>query len=328
MERPALQTSSIELPRIILGTWAIGGTMWGGTDEKTSIETIRTSIEKGIRAIDTAPLYGNGLCEKIVGKAIRGYREQLIIATKCGLTWDPKEARTTHYRHNLKAQSILNECEESLKRLNIDYIDLYQIHWNDPHTPIEESWGAMVKLLEMGKVRAIGVCNFSIAQLMSAHALYPIHSLQAPYSLMRRAIESDILPFCQNNQIALLAYSPLERGLLTGKVDLKRHFPALDHRQESPTFSLHNRKIALEALNRIAPLAKKCHATLSQLILHCTYQMPGITAVLAGARNVSQAAENAAALALHLTEEERFAIIEAFASQETQLTHTESKLLF
>jgi methylglyoxal reductase len=318
MEPAALESSSIKLPPIILGTFVFGGLLRGGAEEKKLIKAVRTSIEKGICAIDTAPAYGKGLCEELVGKAIRGYREQLTIATKCGLVWDSKEAYSNHFRRNLKAKNIVKECEESLKRLNIDYIDLYQIEWNDPHTPLEESWGAMVRLLEVGKVRAIGVCNFSITELASAHALYPIHSLQAPYSLMRRGIESDILPFCQNNRIALLAYSPLEQGLLTGKVDLKRHFSALDHREQSPTFSMHNRKIALEALNKIAPLTKRYKATLTQLILHCTYQMPGITAVLAGARSAAQAAENAGALSLHLTEEERFAIIEAFASEEIQ----------
>lgn len=319
MEQPAPETSLIDLPPLILGTWAMGGTIWGETVEKKSIEAIRTSIEKGIYAIDTAPSYGKGFCEKIVGKAIRGYRDQLTIATKCGLVWDPQHASSNHYRRNLKAQSILNECEQSLKRLKLDYIDLYQIHCNDPLTPIEESWGAMVKLLEVGKVRAIGVCNFSLTELACAHALYPIYSLQAPYSLMRRGIESDILPFCQNNRIALLAYSPLERGLLTGKVGLKRRFPVWDHREQSPTFSMHNRTIASQALKRIAPLAKSFAATLPQLILHCTHQMPGIAAVVAGARSPAQAAENAGALVLHLTEEERFAIIETFASDEIQL---------
>lgn len=310
-------TQGPSLPHIILGTWAIGGWMWGGTDEKHSIEAIRTSIECGIRAIDTAPAYGNGLSEQIVGKAIQSYnRDHLLIATKCGLTWSHNDPSV---RKNLKAQSILNECDQSLKRLKVDYIDLYQIHWNDPHTPIEESWGALVKLLEVGKVKAIGVCNFSAAELAIAHSLFPIHTLQSPYSLMRRGIETDILPFCQNNQIALLAYSPLERGLLTGKVGLKTHFPTADHREQSPTFSMHNRKLAQEALNKLKPIAEKHQATLAQLILHCTYHMPGITAVLVGARNATQASENAKALSLRLTEDERFAIVSAFASEEMQL---------
>ncbi len=306
------------LPHMILGTWAIGGWMWGGTDEKHSIEAIRTSIECGIRAIDTAPAYGNGLSEQIVGKAIQGYaRDQLLIATKCGLIWNPHDPSI---RKNLKPQSILNECDQSLKRLKIDHIDLYQIHWNDPHTPIEESWGAMVKLLEVGKVKAIGVCNFSAAELAIAHSLFPIHTLQSPYSLMRRSIETDILPFCQNNQIALLAYSPLERGLLTGKIDLKTHFPVADHREQSATFSLPNRKLALKALSRLKPIAEKHRATLAQLILHCTYHMPGITAVLVGARTAAQAKENAGALSLRLTGAERFAIVDAFAAEDMQLS--------
>jgi aryl-alcohol dehydrogenase-like predicted oxidoreductase len=306
------------LPHIILGTWAIGGWMWGGTDEKESIEAIRTSIECGIRAIDTAPAYGNGLSEQIVGKAIQGYdRDHLLIATKCGLIWNHKDP---YIRKNLKAASILNECDQSLKRLKVDYIDLYQIHWNDPHTPIEESWGAMVKLLEVGKVRAIGVCNFSAAELATAHALFPIHTLQSPYSLMRRGIEVDILPFCQNNQIALLAYSPLERGLLTGKIGLKTRFSAADHREQSPTFSMHNRKLALEALNKLKAIVEKHKATPAQLILQCTYRMPGITAVLVGARTGAQAAENIGALSLRLTEGERLAIVNAFASEDMQLS--------
>src|SRR5579862_5229090 len=226
MHKRSLGSSSLKVTPLILGTWAIGGWLWGGTNEKDAIAAIHTSMEHGITTIDTAAVYRMGVSEELVGKAIKGYRDKVVLATKCGMRWDtdkgsdPWQSRDNQgnpliIRKNLKPDSILYECEQSLKRLNVDVIDLYQIHWPDSGTPMEESWGAMVKLLEQGKVRSIGVCNYNLQQLSETHAIYPVHSIQLPYSLMRRDIEEDILPFCQNSNIAILAYSPLERGLLT-----------------------------------------------------------------------------------------------------------------
>ena len=332
MQKRFLGTSSIKVTPIVLGTWAIGGWLWGGTNEKEAIEAIHTSIDQGISTIDTAAVYGMGLSEELIGRAIKGCRDKVVIATKCGMRWegsqgcDPFTSRDTHdnpvvIRKNLKPESIIYECEQSLKRLDIEEIDLYQIHWPDKTTPLEESWGAMIKLLEQGKVRSIGVCNYTLDQLSEIHALYPVHSIQSPYSLIRRTIEESILPFCENNNIALLAYSSLERGLLTGKIALDYHFQKGDHRIENPTFSLQNRKQVLAMLDKIKPLAEYHQATVSQIILNCTYHMPGITAALVGARNGGQALENAKAAAIHLTEAERIFIIETLSEEMQLKTH-------
>lgn len=304
--------------------------MWGETDEKESIEAIHASIDHGIITIDTAAIYGMGLSEQWIGKAIKKKRNQVAIATKCGLRWDSEEGsepletkdsqgRLLTIRKNLKPKSIFYECEQSLRRLGIEVIDLYQIHCADPMTPIEDSWGAMVRLLEQGKVRSIGVCNYNLNQLAQAHAIYPVHCIQSPYSLMRRGIEDTILPFCENNHISFLACSPLERGLLSGKIKEDHHFPKGDHREENPTFCIENRKKTLLALEKIRPIAERHHATFTQLILNCTAHMPGISAALAGARNAVQALENASALNLTLSKQERMQIVSVFCENGMQL---------
>ncbi|HEY2810456.1 MAG TPA: aldo/keto reductase [Rhabdochlamydiaceae bacterium] len=314
MHKRSLGNSELKIPPIVLGTWAIGGWMWGGTNEKDAVEAIQTSIDEGITAIDTAAVYGMGLSEELVGKAIQGRRDAVLIATKCGLRWNGHEQPSSlseqdkaqlNVRRHLRPESIFWECEQSLKRLKIDAIDLYQIHWPDPSTPLEDSWNALMRLLEQGKVRAIGVCNYSLEQLREIHALYPVHSIQMPYSLIKRGAEEDIIPFCQNNTIAFLAYSPLERGLLSGKIGIDHRFPKGDSRAEDPLFSPQNRKCILALLEKLRPLAKRHNATLSQILINCTYHMPGVTAALVGARNAAQARENAQALSASLSEEER-----------------------
>lgn len=321
MERRRLGKTDIEISPIIFGAWAVGGWLWGGTDEKNSVSAIQMSLDHGINAIDTAPMYGMGYSEELVAKAIKGRRHQVIIATKCGLRWDtdqgsdPWEQRDLQnrpliIRHNSNPASIQEECEKSLKRLQTDYIDLYQIHWPDSTTPVEESWKEMVRLKKEGKVRAIGVSNYSLEQLQQIHAIHPVDSLQPPYSLVRRSIENDLLPFCQKNQISVLVYSPLERGLLTGKITPGYQFPKDDHRASSSTFSSENRTKIQEAFKKIRPLVEKYGATPAQVILYCTLSVPGITATLVGARNAQQALENAKTLSLHLKDQERDLVIE------------------
>lgn len=316
MELRQLGQSQLKISPIIFGAWAIGGWLWGGNDENDSIAAIKASLDQGVTTIDTAPMYGMGRSEIIVGKAIKGRRQNVIIATKCGCRWDTKEGSDPWERldesgnkvvvmTNGKPQSIIEECEQSLKRLETDFIDLYQIHWPDTSTPIEESWNAMVSLKKQGKVRAIGVSNYSLEQLKIAHAIYPVDSLQPPFSLLRRDIEEDLLPYCRENHISILAYSPLERGLLTGKITLDRKFAKGDHRADLDLFSVENRKRVLEALNNIKPIADKHHATISQVILNCTIHVPGITAAIVGARNVAQAKENASAVDFELSQAER-----------------------
>lgn len=327
MKRRAVGQSALEMTPVIFGAWAIGGWMWGGTDESDAIASIQASLNQGVNAIDTAPIYGMGRSEELVAKAVRGRRHEVILATKCGMRWNSNEGvdpwlqedlkgNKLLIRKNSKPESIVYECEESLKRLQTDRIDLYQIHWPDSSTPIEESWSTMVKLKKEGKVRAIGVSNYSLEQLQKAHAIHPVDTIQSPYSLIRRGIEQDIVPFCIEQKISILAYSPLERGLLTGKVTLERKFPKGDHRAQHPLFALEKRKLILEALQQIRPLADKYGATLSQIIIFCTLQRPGISAAIVGARTPLQAVENGAAAALSLTPEERSFVADLLAKIE------------
>ena len=321
MEIRQLGTSPVKVSEIIFGSWAIGGWMWGGTDEQDSIEAIQTALDWGITTIDTAAIYGMGYSERLVGKAIKGRRERVTIATKCGMRWDSDEGaepwpqkdmqgNPVIIRKNSKPKSIAYECEQSMKRLGVDVIDLFQIHWPDSTTPLAESWLAMVELKKQGKVRAIGISNYNLDQLKEIHAIHPVDSIQPPYSLLRRDIEKDILPFCRKNQIGVIVYSPLERGLLTGKIKPNYKFPPGDHRAELNTFSSDNRRRVLDALEKIRPIAERHHATLSQIIIHCTAHLPGITAAIVGARNAEQAKENASAAKLHLSEQERQYIVE------------------
>ncbi len=316
MELRQLGKSNIKVTPIILGTWGIGGWMWGGTDEIESINAIQASIENGITTIDTAPAYGMGLAEEIVGKAIKGKRDKVVIATKCGLRWDENDP-TIHLpdrdfklnpveiRKDLSPKSIFYECEQSLKRMKIDAIDLYQIHWPDPGKPIEETWNAMAELKKQGKVRAIGVSNFDLDLLKATHAIHPVDSVQPPYSLIRRAIEKDIIPFAEQNQISVIVYSSLERGVLTGKYKPDRAFPPGNHRAEKKTFKPDFLRVLQEALDEIKPIAEKYHVTVSQVIIETTIHRPGITAALVGARHPEQAKENALAARLNLTPQDR-----------------------
>lgn len=324
MEKRQLGRTSLQISPIIFGAWAIGGWMWGGTDEQDSIAAIQTSIDEGANTIDTAAIYGMGLSEELIAKAIKGRREKVVIATKCGMRWDGNEGvepwmetapdgKKVVIRKNCKPTSIIHECENSLKRLGVEVIDLYQIHWPDPSTPIEDSWRAMVTLKEQGKVRAIGVSNYTVDQLKKAQAIHPVDSLQPPYSLVRRDIEEDIIPFCIQNQISIIAYSPLERGLLTGKVTLDRKFEKGDHRATHPYFTTENRKVILEALNKIKPVAEKANATLSQVVCNATIYRPGITGAIVGARNPAQAKENAKAASLSLTDQEREFVVQTLS---------------
>jgi aryl-alcohol dehydrogenase-like predicted oxidoreductase len=319
----------LQIPSLFLGTWAIGGWMWGGTEEKQSVEAIQAAIDQGIGAIDTAPVYGMGFSEEMVGKAISGRRDQIFLATKCGLRWDSKEKPAVlanqdfhesdvEVTHNLKPDSIVFECEQSLKRLKTEVIDLYQIHWPDLSTPLEESWSAMAQLKKEGKVRAIGVCNYDLEQLKTIHALHPVDSVQLPYSLIRRSIEKDIIPFCEAQRIAVLAYSPLETGLLSGKYQGTPHFPKGDHRSDKQTFAPEYLTLLNGALNQIRPIAEKHKATLTQVIINCTVHQRGITAALIGARTVPQAKENAACAGLRLSQEERELIAKALSLPKLQ----------
>jgi aryl-alcohol dehydrogenase-like predicted oxidoreductase len=233
MERIGIGTSSLTASRVALGTWAIGGWMWGGnTDLDESIRTIRSAVERGITLIDTAPVYGFGRSEEIVGMALSGgLREHAVIATKVGLEWhDGKVWR------NSSPSRIRKEVEESLRRLRTDYIDLYQVHWPDPRVPIHETAGALARLLKEGKIRAIGVSNYSATQMTEFREAAPIHSVQPPYNLFEREAERDVLPYAWRHDMAVLCYGALCRGLLAGTITADTQFKGDDLRRRDPKF--------------------------------------------------------------------------------------------
>ena len=253
MEYVDVPGTSIRASRIALGTWAIGGWMWGGTDENDAIRTIREALDRGINLIDTAPVYGFGRSEEIVGKALAGGRRRnAIIATKVGLDWKNEKP----FRNARKAR-IMEEVESSLRRLQTDVIDLYQVHWPDPNTPISATAEAVSALHRDGKIRAVGVSNFSPAQMDEFRKVAPLHTAQPPYNLFERAIEHDVLPYCRNRKIALLAYGSLCRGLLSGTMSGASRFDGDDLRKSDPKFRPPRFEQYLAAVGRLDRLAQE-----------------------------------------------------------------------
>jgi len=316
MELRRLGKSELSISPIVFGAWAIGGWMWGGSDEKAAIEAIHASIDAGINTIDTAAVYGMGASEEIVAKAIKGKRDKVILATKGGRNWntdtgsmpfettDPAGKNVT-VRSNSRPQELKKECEQSLRRLGVEVIDLYQIHWPDLTFPIEEAVAGLEQLKKEGKIRAAGVSNYNFEQLKAASEAASIDSLQPPYSLLQRDIETEIVPFCRKEQIGIICYSPMERGLLTGAVSASRVFPASDHRSTHRFFTSENRRHVLSALEEIKPIADRHKASFAQIVIRWTIDQPGITAAIVGARDAQQAKENARAMAVRLTDEEK-----------------------
>ena len=316
MEYQKLGSSDVSVSRIAFGSWAAGGWMWGGTEQNDAVGAIQASYELGMTSIDTAPVYGMGLSEEIVGAAIKSLpRDKVQVLTKFGLRWDAAQGdfamRTKNnsghdldvYKYAGRA-SIIRECEDSLRRLGTDYIDLYQQHWPDTTTPIDETMEAVSRLLEQGKIRAAGVSNYSVAQLQEAEKTLQLASNQVPYSMLRREIEADVVPYCLENHKAILVYSPLQLGLLTGKMKPGQEFGDGDLRNGNRFFTPEHVKRVNAVLNRIRPLAETKNATLSQLVLRWTLAQPGIAVALVGARNPEQAVQNARAMNFQLTFEE------------------------
>ncbi len=254
MEFVDIPGTSIRASRVAMGTWAIGGWMWGGSNENEAISAIHAALDRGINLIDTAPVYGFGRSEEIVGKAlaIGGRRKRAYIATKVGLDWKDDKP----FRNASKAR-IVEEAENSLRRLQTDVIDLYQVHWPDPHTPIAEVAGAMDELYRAGKIRAIGVSNFSPAQMDEFRKVAPLHAAQPPYNLFERAIEADVLPYCRDHKIALLAYGSLCRGLLSGSMTKSTRFTGDDLRKNDPKFAAPRFEQYLAAVERLDRLAQE-----------------------------------------------------------------------
>ncbi|WP_407357750.1 aldo/keto reductase [Microbacterium sp. LTA6] len=317
--------SSIEASAVGLGTWAIGGWMWGGTDESESIAAIQASIDEGISLIDTAPAYGQGRAEEILGAAIRGRRDDVVLATKCGLVWHTRKGN--HFfdydgepvHRYLGRESIVHEVEESLRRLGTDHIDLYITHWQDPTTPIDETVAALVQLREQGKIRAIGASNVSEENLRSYLATGALDAIQEEYSMIARGIEKDLLPIAQGAGVSTLSYSSLALGLLSGSMGPDRTFSGDDQRKDNPRFSLANREKVARLMQAIEPVAEAHAATKAQIVIAWTLQQPGITYSLCGARNPQQARENAAAGRIRLSGDELELIDDAAALSLTDL---------
>ena len=290
IQTPAVETEFVEIPaarlkvsRVALGTWAMGGWMWGGTDERESIATIHAALSQGINLIDTAPAYGFGVSEEIVGAALDGVRTQAVIATKTGLEWRDGKV----YRNATRAR-IMREVDDSLRRLRTDYIDIYQVHWPDPLVPVEETADAMRSLLEQGKIRAIGVSNFSVAQMERFRQVAPLHVLQPPYNLFERAIEADVLPYSRANNIVTLGYGALCRGLLSGRMRPDTAFDGDDLRRIDPKFQPPRFAQYLDAVRQLDELAqRRFHRRVIHLAVRWMLDQ-GISVALWGGRHPDQ----------------------------------------
>lgn len=287
MEFIRVSNLDLEISRITLGTWAIGGWMWGGTDEQKSIDTVLEAIDKGATTIDTAPIYGQGRSEELVGKAVKAYgnREELQLATKFGLEWDEDGNPT----RNSSRDRILKEIEDSLERLQTDYIDIYQVHWPDLQTDFAETAETLNKLLDEGKIRAIGVSNFSPEQMDAFRQVAPIHVCQPPYNLFERGIETDIIPYCKEHNITLLTYGALCRGLLSGKMDKDWTFNDGDLRKNAdPKFQGEVFENHLEAVEKLKEYASD---QFGKKVIHLAARWildKGIDSAIWGARNPQQ----------------------------------------
>lgn len=327
MLRRELGRSGIEVPVVVFGAWAIGGWYWGGTDDDAAVRAIAASIDAGANAIDTAPVYGFGRSEVVLGRALVGRRDRAIVMTKVGLRWDTDEGEPYFetvdqdgvkrvVRRDARPASVRHEVESSLRRLGIDAIDVIQVHWPDPRTPIADTMGALLDLRRAGLVRAIGVSNYSVAQMEEARRALgdvPLASDQPKYSLVARDAEKEILPWCVRERVGTVVYSPLEQGLLTGKVDASRRFGAGDGRHKRATFQPENRARVNAVLHEVvAPIAARHGATIGQVVVAWTVAQPGVTAAIVGARTPEQARENAAAGAIGLSPVELATIRTAF----------------
>jgi len=292
MQYRKLGKSGIEVSVLSLGTWAFGGDNWWGTQlDRDSVEALERAISGGVNMIDTAPVYGRGRSETVIGSFVkkRNLREKVLLATKVGLSWDgPK------ILHNLKKKRIYQELDESRLRLKTDYFDLYQVHWPDPDTPVGESAEVMHSLYQGGIIKAVGVSNYSVSQMQEFMKYSPLHSLQPEYSMFNRAIESDVVDFCLNNEIAIISYAPLYSGILTGKFFFDKVAVPNDTNRKmkqreltEPLFSINK-----DILTRLKDIAAGYNKNLTQLAINWNFSQAGITSAITGARRLSQLEDN------------------------------------
>lgn len=292
MEYRELGSTGLKPSVIGLGTWVMGGWMWGGAEDRESLATIRRAIDLGLNLIDTAPIYGHGRSEELVGHAVAdsGRREYLILATKVGLQWNPEKTRV--WRNASRAR-ISQEIEDSLRRLRTDYIDIYQVHWPDPHTSFEETMEALLELQHQGKLRFIGLSNFDAVQIERCLAVGPVHVLQPPYNLFERGIEEAVLPYCRSKRIGTFIYGPLCRGLLSGKYKGYETFGKGDVREMDPKFKDETFRKYVACVERLRTVATQCGKTVGQMAIRWCLEQPGVTVALCGARRPEQIEDNA-----------------------------------
>lgn len=307
MQTRQLGYSNLHLTTIGLGAWAIGGGGWiygwGAQDDADSIAAIRRALDLGINWVDTAAVYGAGHSEEVVGQALAGRRDGVMVATKCGRIM---ESLTDQPYGRLTADSVRREAEASLRRLKTEVIDLYQIHWPDPDDEIEEGWGAIADLIREGKVRYGGVSNFSVAQLQRIQPIHPVASVQPPYSMLRRGVEEELLAYCAANKIGVVVYSPMQAGLLTGKMTRERiaNMPADDWRARNELFQEPQLSANLELVEALRPIAARQGCTVAQLAIAWVLRRPEVTAAIVGARHPAQIEETAPAGDWRLSAEE------------------------
>jgi len=311
MDKRRLGHTDLYVTPIGLGTWAVGGGNnpygWGAQDDSESVASIQRGLDLGINWIDTAAGYGKGHAEEIVGRAIAGRGDEVVLATKCGILW--KEDGSDIYGH-LKTDSIRREVEQSLRRLNVDVIDLYQIHWPLPDEDIEEGWAAICDLVKEGKVRYGGVSNFSVEQLERIRSREPVASLQPPYSMLERGIEQEILSYCGANNIGVIVYSPMQAGLLTGRMTKERvaNFPGDDWRKGASHFQMPALTANLQLVEGLRSIAERNGRPVSQLAIAWVLRRPEISAAIVGTRRPSQIEETAGAADWRLSADDIAAI--------------------
>jgi aryl-alcohol dehydrogenase-like predicted oxidoreductase len=291
LQQRLLGTTGMDLTAVGFGAWAAGGSSWGGQDDDDSIAAIRHAVAHGVNWLDTAPVYGLGHSEEVVRRALADLSddERPFVFTKCGLVWD-EDSASPQPRSDLRPESIRRECDASLRRLGVERIDLYQFHWPDPATPVEESWGAMQQLITAGKVRAGAVSNFSVELLEACEPLGHVASLQPPFSLVERGAGADVLPWCDAHDTGVIVYSPLQSGLLTGAFDTARAaaLPPDDWRSRSPHFREPALSATLALVDALRPVAERHGVAPAVVAIAWTLAWPGVTGAIVGARNPAQ----------------------------------------
>ena len=320
MQTRKLGSTDLMLTTVGLGTWAIGGPWqwgWGPQDDQEAVAGILAGLDAGINWIDTAAVYGLGHSEELVGRALRQTKHKPLLATKCGLRWNEKKERVPC----LKRQSIREECHSSLKRLGVERIDLYQMHWPEPPEDIEEAWEEMARLAEEGKVRYLGVSNFNVEQMERVRKIHPISSLQPPYSMLHREVEKELLGYCARQGIGVIVYSPMQRGLLTGRFSPERlaGLASDDHRRRVPDFQEPQFSATLELVEQLKKIAARHGRPVAQLAIRWVLRRPEVTAAIVGARRPEQILETVQASDGTLSKEEIAEIERLLVEREKKL---------